>query len=146
MSRDLKFRAWDGAKMVYDGDKVFPSHFDSKLRAVTGPAEVTNKGDNLWVYETQLKNATDRHFDHTSGIPVTEIMQFTGLHDKNGKEVFEGDVLRQEHYSDWIVAWYGTGFHVYVSCNPGTYYPLVQSDREIIGTIHENPELLKQEG
>ena len=66
---------------------------------------------------------------------------FTGLLDKNGKEVFEGDRLKLDsHYTPWVVCWFDGGFHVYNENNSETKYPFTQSMaemREIIGNIHD---------
>jgi len=71
--------------------------------------------------------------------------QFTGLKDKNGTEIYEGDILHQDNYSDWVVEWHNTGFYIYNVCNPEMHFVLVKSDREVIGNIYENPELIKEE-
>lgn len=76
-------------------------------------------------------------------------MQFTGLEDKNGREVYEGDVIKV----DWGVAEpyitenkYDKPFVVewrYYSYPPFDRYLPRPEDIEIIGNIYENPELLK---
>lgn len=73
------------------------------------------------------------------------LMQFTGLLDKDGREIYEGDLIRTSGFSDGYsepVAWRGFGFQV------GNYgmsplYP--RTDYEVIGNIYENPELVKEE-
>jgi uncharacterized phage protein (TIGR01671 family) len=92
-------------------------------------------------------------------------MQFTGLKDKNGKEIYEGDILEMDYgYKKYIVQVIWQNRHILNSLN-GSYriigfglkYPESQGLRdnisdfaddpdvslEVIGNIHENKELLK---
>lgn len=84
------------------------------------------------------------------------LMQSTGLKDKNGVEIFSGDVvkLQEGHTSYYVVEWHKKGMWVfrYIE-NKDQYYPfdLVYnfSDRirnEVIGNVYENPEFLEVEG
>ncbi|WP_198549813.1 YopX family protein [Macrococcoides caseolyticum] len=69
------------------------------------------------------------------------LMQSTGLHDKNGKEIFEGDVVKywenigyiEFYQGSWVINW-----------NDGSLFDLYDNENnlEIIGNIHEHPELL----
>ncbi len=71
-----------------------------------------------------------------------DVMQFTGLRDKNGKEIYEGDIL--EGYGKVVFHKEYLGFFVEsdeFECHWKPLYDVVFP--EIIGNIHENPELFK---
>lgn len=138
---------------------------DIEFRGLTGSV----KGD-IWVYGTPYKveslfSADERyyirnkHADERIVDPKT-IGQYTGLTDKNGKKIFEGDILRtpawlygeekvciciynQEHNVNSII-----GFGLYTNdVYFKKYQELVECDEwdefEVIGNIYENKELLE---
>lgn len=79
------------------------------------------------------------------------IMQFTGLHDKNGKEIYEGDMLNSLYRNDgckgtYEVIWAEAGFHARKHGEHQqrgvSIYPNDLTRCEVIGNIWENPELL----
>ena len=124
--RDLKVRAWSKVeqKMLH----VSSLHF-------IGDSTVKEIGTVELCCNSYLN-------DKSSMI----LMQFTGLHDKNGKEIYEGDVMRSK--------WGGTGNVVF---DDGAFqsqweggevnYQLSASDiegreSEVIGNIYENADLL----
>ena len=74
-----------------------------------------------------------------------DIMQFTGLKDKNGKEIYEGDIM-SNGYDTFNIEFFDAKFHA-------TFMPESKEDKvkqgydyfntmEVIGNIYENPELL----
>lgn len=76
-----------------------------------------------------------------------EDCQFTGLKDSTGKEIYEGDILDADDYLNgkhWfkgVVCFRDASF--YIDSKKGiTYFRWIDYEFEIIGNIHENPELL----
>ena len=71
------------------------------------------------------------------------IGQYTGLKDKNGTEIYEGDVLRLDNYTI-KVEWLNGGF---CDCHSNINIPLRYfslNHYEVIYNIHDNPELLTE--
>lgn len=118
-----------------------------------------NKEKLEWVYlpetgDIELKQDDGIEFDCDETIEVT---QFTGSTDNNGKKIFEGDVLRYYPCEEEPIFFHGTAFVditevggklEILSCDnlggEGTLdsTSFWNDDREIIGNIYENPELV----
>ena len=120
MHREIKFRAWvEGDKKMYPVNKLkWPPH----------PNNPTDK-ININCPISDVESISGEDF---------LLMQYTGLLDKNGKEIYEGDIL--EFYDgdrkDEVV--FEQGFFRYKDdCTP-----IFQVECEVIGNIYENPELL----
>lgn len=88
-------------------------------------------------------------FGETNFMNFDEIvlMQSTGLFDRNGKEIFEGDVLTSQNYPVKGVVEFRTDLGLWVHYLKGysyfEYLGNVAGSKEIIGNIYENPELLE---
>ncbi|EJF7503718.1 hypothetical protein M8634_000790 [Listeria monocytogenes] len=71
------------------------------------------------------------------------LMQYTGLKDKNGKKIFEGDICWDEHNECYGVVKFEEGKFLYVWENIAEDLWEVADDIEICGNIHENLDLLE---
>ena len=128
MSREIKFRAWDGEEMIILENSGL-QYYDFEGSYSLG---FTVDGYNgFWAHE-QYETATQE----ANKFPI---MQYTGLKDKNGKEIYEGDIIKVMT-KDMVdinykatVEWTKKGFY-----NNFTDYDI----SEVIGNIYENPELL----
>ena len=126
--REIKFRAWHlGHKPSW---KYPPSMlYDEK------------PGDCL-LWKNQGQN-------------IETVMQYTGLKDKNGKEIYEGDIV-SDFEPDYFQVEYSNGSYWCVGYKNGKpiidmFEPYIldkenveSQQLEIIGNIHENPELLER--
>ena len=88
--------------------------------------------------------------------PQIELMQYTGLHDKNGKEIYEGDIVSKETFDDTKPNYRDISYAKVVWIEELASYHLVNKDDKIIlylsddkynievaGNIYENGDLLK---
>lgn len=122
--REIKFRAWVKGHMAYSSS-VFEMMFQ----------------DGHYFYhggESHAPKAED-----------VAIMQYTGLKDCNGVEIYEGDIIEVEDYYNnseksgiFAVSWYdrhsGWRFNTCVA-----FHDFYISEYKVIGNIYENPELLE---
>ena len=153
--REILFRGQTrryGEKVKMNGEKV-PSNW------VYGGL-CQGKGDFSIIYgsyDEERENPVEKHVVYTDTVG-----QYTGLTDKNGKKIFEGDIFRIEDDMVAVVIFnegcfrfqvYGQigtfaesgydecgGGYGIIECEPIDWYCV--KDMQIIGNIHDNPELL----
>lgn len=123
--REMKFRLWDkkNKEMIYSKTN---RSFDFFL-ALTGQV--------YFLIDGYVSDVSDRY----------DVMQYTGLKDKNEKEIYEGDIVKTNQ-QDWIAKVVFDVGMFYVTDNEGGFDTFCEWDKfEIIGNIYENPELLNKE-
>jgi uncharacterized phage protein (TIGR01671 family) len=126
MGREIKFRAWDGHKM-----------FNVDVLAISKCA---------WDCPDHGKRGVSIPYQ-----PHIEVMQYTGLKDKNGKEIFEGDILTDHGEEPPLYVEYSIKHSAFCFVDKfdrnGTYYYTAETisyeQFEIIGNIYETQELLE---
>ena len=130
MNREIKFRAWNKEKniMVYNNEDDTYGYWDGCRNSNVG---MVNEILNSKYYEEY------------------EFMQFTGLHDKNGKEIYEGDIVKKTGsigIDIGKVIYEYNGFIVDVM-NMDRFYGrvhLLEKFTEVIGNIYEDCEFIGQ--
>lgn len=109
-------------------------------------------GSNMWIYgdlrqyPSGAKSIKSAELIHTVEVYPATIGQYTGLKDRNGRRIFEGDIIKlSDGYIDAIV--YNDECAASELRGGGCTLCLSQVyERLVIGNIHDNPELLKEGG
>ena len=113
--REIEFRAWDSRyNCMYSWNEL----------ALEEKQVFISDGDLYRRYDDEL-----------------HVMQYTGLKDKNGKEIYEGDILQDDEKfaGAFAVEWNTMSDHSNWSSSRGNVF-------EVIGNIYQNPELLEDKG
>lgn len=141
--RQLKFRAW------FNGKKKMVYNLGFDERSFTTLDEPTLQEDEMPAVWDKDCIIDDSYYE---GAFSYEIMQYTGLKDKNGKEIYEGDIVvawSQGHRAAGEVKQRIDGLWImYPAYQKGKLWGLCPNPKgdtnvEIIGNIHDNPELLE---
>jgi len=127
--REIKFRAWN-----FKDKKMFS-------------AEEMTVDQMAILPDGHFANIDGQHtsrsiiYSHEQMLPL----QYTGLKDKNGKEIYEGDILRREIGETIHRAAVTFEEGRFVTSHPGggIGWTVNSATSEVIGNIYENPELLK---
>lgn len=136
--REIKFRAWEKEDKVMFG--------------VGGLNNMDYESDDQYRYAINDRASAGTKGGATHQIQRIELMQYTGLKDKNGTEIYEGDILRSDNQQLTAkVVWETPSFALQSAGGQMGDFKVNDSYRngkpcdyiEVIGNIYENPELLK---
>jgi uncharacterized phage protein (TIGR01671 family) len=127
--REIKFRAW-ADKMMYQNVGV-----------------VRNLVILDCEYSDQLGEIHFKPMYYGLNDDSIVLMQFTGLHDKNGKEIYEGDIVKLNSVN--LRIYYSESRALYRAEGSNKWHYDINEimefyNCEVIGNIYENPELIEQ--
>ncbi len=135
MTREIKFRVWDKVSQTM-----------SNVHGITGLAR---DDDSEFKYIV-----SDNYGNGVKDWKNIELMQYTGLKDKNGKEIYEGDIIALYGFKQKeeveierdVVRWNEeeAGFWVGCAKSYDQDNPKILTNIVIVGNIHRNPELLNE--
>ena len=118
MNSEIKFRAWDKTE---------------KMMCYVSLIDFENSTCVL-IYPTKTYKEEDKSFSEV------KLMQYTGLKDKNGKEIYKGDILKTPRGIGRVFLRLGCWF--VENQEELGYFP--QFELEVIGNVYENPKLLER--
>jgi uncharacterized phage protein (TIGR01671 family) len=145
--REIKFRAWNGQSMIMPRTNAYYQHYLSFCGNIT---QKNSEGMECF-----------GGGDRWSRVEKLELMQFTGLQDKNGVDIYEGDVIQFSDKYEWYRSPCQSQKQIKEILEDHVKYPYerrcvnipedyewllsseIQNIWEVIGNIHQNPELLE---
>lgn len=126
--RELKFRVWEplNRKMYSMDYSLYKDH-----------------GNEKKTFALPLENQSLRDSYCSMNLNAINVMQFTGVKDSKGNEIYESDILSISDREDGFQAvFFDEGFY---STDEFALFELVRSENrtfEVVGNIYENPELI----
>ena len=127
MSREIKFRAW----IKEENKMVIVETIDFSEKSI----QYLEKNEIIDAYLLRRMIFDD-----------VELMQYTGIKDKNGVEIYEKDIIICKYGPEVTmeVKWIDEGFRTLGKYNGDNYVGYVKNSAEVIGNIYENKNLLEE--
>lgn len=135
--RTIKFRAWDKKSKKMRMIDTMAFHGNGAFDEPTGELKLVN----MWGRDCIEDKPIILHRE----IGEFEIMQYTGLKDRNGVEIYEGDLIGESFSPVGEVKWFQDHCQFLVDFGDGIEPQELGEWCVKIGSIYENPELLTKE-
>lgn len=158
MNREIKFRGkgieeydkdkwYYGSYFIYNAINYFCLDDGSRTKEID--EKIKNNIKHKIIFEVQGDLNMENHIKLADVNPET-VGQYTGLDDKNGKEIYEGDIVGDNKIK-WIVKWnkHRMGFCLYPTTKQLYDEMPINVENKLgfkkLGNIYDNPELLGEE-
>lgn len=136
--REIKFRVWGTSNEHPAGKMYYPGDLPIVINLFGNPIHAPNG------------NLIEKCCYMRVGWNDVDLMEWTGLKDKNGKEIYEGDIVEcvWDGFQEKSEVFFDFGcFSIKAYNNDPGYQPCIglipEEDIKVVGNIHETPELLK---
>ncbi len=142
--REIKFRAWDSKNKKMRMVEELSFEKDGSIHGLLEEGRKNNVGR---IYLGEPTQVDVGNCNHPEGyLDDYPLMQYTGLHDKNGKEIYEGDILKRDNdIRLFYIEYVGRGFAFFPQGILGKGLTNAEvglgARFEVIGNIYKNPEL-----
>ena len=138
--REIKFRG----KVKYNGNHKFSGDW------IYG---YYRNNDNGNAFITETLDEFDNYIFEEIEVDENTVEQYTGLKDKNGKEIYEGDIFEIKYNKKDFMVWveYSEKYAQFITrceeniLNDEPLGDLTEKHIEVIGNIYDNPELIKED-
>jgi len=141
--REIKFRAWDK-----ENKKMLVSEDEENYLSIYLDGTFDSLGNMLDISDSRRRQRSEE----------LELMQFTGLKDKNGKEIYEGDIVDVKYWGIGSIIFMDKAMinPEYGFCkvlpaflikkdNKNSTFLYKDKDLKVIGNIYENPKLMERD-
>ena len=117
------------------------------------------KGSYIYAHKWNWDGSAGHLICDIYGVNKTQVIsetlgQFTGLTDKNGKKIFEGDIVRQDNGIAQVIEWISWDYEdtednvmigTFMCKDKNGEWTYISKRDEVIGNIYDNPELLGEQ-